>query len=39
MEAAWVPDPGWRGTENLASTGIGYPDRQDSSESLFSRNM
>ena len=36
----WVGSrAGLDGAENLASTGIRYPDRQDCSESLFSRNM
>jgi hypothetical protein len=39
QEAGWAPGPGWMGAENVASAGIRYPDRQDCSESLFSRNM
>ena len=27
QEAEWVPGPVWTGAENLASTGIGSPDR------------
>jgi hypothetical protein len=32
QEAAWVPGPVWTGTENIASTGIRFPDRRARSE-------
>ena len=34
-EAVWAPWPVWRGAENLASTGIRFPDRPASSKSLY----
>jgi hypothetical protein len=34
-EAGWAPGPVWMGVENLASTGIRYPDRQTRIESLY----
>ena len=33
-EAGWVPGPLWTGTENLALTGIRYPDCTALNESL-----
>ena len=35
QEARWAPGPVWTGTENLAPTGIRYPDRPARSESLY----
>jgi hypothetical protein len=34
QEAGWDPGPVWTGAENLASTGIRYPDRPARSQSL-----
>jgi len=34
QEAGWVPGPVWTGTENLAPTGIRFPDLPARSESL-----
>jgi len=34
-ETGWAPGPVWTGAENLASTGIRSPDRQDLSESVY----
>jgi hypothetical protein len=34
-EAGWAPGPVWTGAENLASTGIRFPDRPARSESLY----
>jgi len=31
----WVPGPVWTGAENLAPTGIRFPDRPARSESLY----
>ena len=36
-EAGWGPGPFWTGVENLAPTGLRYPDRRAHSESLYSR--
>ena len=33
--AGWAPEPVWTGTENLALTGIRFPDRPARSESLY----
>ena len=35
QEAGWVPGPVWTGAENLATTGIRFPDRQARSQSLY----
>jgi hypothetical protein len=35
QEAGWVPGPVWTGEENLASTGIGSPDRPARSQSQY----
>jgi hypothetical protein len=35
QEAGWAPGPVWTGAENLASTGIRYPDRPARSQSLY----
>ena len=35
QEAGWAPGPVWRGAENLAPTGIRFPDRPARSESLY----
>jgi hypothetical protein len=35
QEAGWAPEPVWTGAENLAYTGIRYPDRSARSESLY----
>ena len=35
QEAGWVPGPVWTGAENLVPTGIRFPDRPASSESLY----
>ena len=35
QEAEWAPGPLWAGAENLAPTGIRYPDRPARSESLY----
>ena len=35
QEAGWAPGPVWIGAENLASTGIPFPDRPARSESLY----
>jgi hypothetical protein len=35
QEAVWDPESVWTGAENLASTGIRSPDRQDCSQSLY----
>ena len=35
QEAGWAPGPVWAGAENLAPTGIRYPDRQARSQSLY----
>ena len=32
QQAGWVPGPVWTGAENLASTGIRFPDRPARSE-------
>jgi len=34
LEAGWAPEPFWKGTKNLAPTGIRIPDRPARSESL-----
>jgi hypothetical protein len=34
-KAGWAPGPVWKGTENLASTGILSPDRLARSDSLY----
>ena len=34
-EAGWAPGPVWTGAENLALTGIRFPDRPARSESLY----
>ena len=35
QEGGWAPGPVWKGSENLASTGIRSPDRPARSESLY----
>jgi hypothetical protein len=35
QEAGWAPGPVWKGAENVAPTGIRFPDRQARSESLY----
>jgi hypothetical protein len=35
QEAAWAPGPVWTGANNLAFTGIRFPDCQARSESLY----
>jgi hypothetical protein len=35
QETGWAPGPVWTGTENLASTGAGFPDRPNRSELLY----
>jgi hypothetical protein len=35
QEAGWVPGPVWIGAENLAPTGIRFPDLPARSESLY----
>ena len=35
QEAGWAPGPLWTGAENLAPTGIRYPDRPSRSQSLY----
>jgi hypothetical protein len=35
QEAGWAPGPVWTGAENLAPTGIRYPDRPARSKSLY----
>ena len=35
QEAGWAPGPVWTGAENLARTGIRFPDRPFRSESLY----
>jgi len=35
LMAGWAPGPVWTGAENLAPTGIRYPDRPARSESLY----
>jgi hypothetical protein len=35
QEGRWAPGPVWTGAENLAPTGIRFPDRQARSESLY----
>ena len=35
QEAGWAPGLAWTGAENLAPTGIRYPDRPARSESLY----
>ena len=35
QEAGWSPEPVWTGAENFSPTGIGFPDRRASSESLY----
>jgi len=34
-EAGWAPEPVWTGAENLASTGIRFPDRPARSQLLY----
>ena len=34
-EAGWVSGPFWTGVENLAATGIRFPDRPSRGESLY----
>jgi hypothetical protein len=34
-EAGWAPGPVWTGVENLAPTGIRFPDRPARSQSLY----
>jgi len=35
QEAGWAPGPVWTGAENLAPTGIRFPDHPARSESLY----
>jgi hypothetical protein len=35
LEAGWAPEPVWTGAENLAPTGIRFPDRPARSQSLY----
>jgi len=35
QEAGWVPGSVWTGAENLAPTGIRFPDRPARSQSLY----
>jgi len=35
QDAGWAPGPVWTGEENLAPTGIRFPDRPSRSESLY----
>ena len=35
QEAGWIPGPVWTGQENLAPTGIRFPDRPARSQSLY----
>jgi hypothetical protein len=35
QEAGWAPGPVWTGAENLAPTGIRFPDRPACSQSLY----
>ena len=35
QEAGWAPGPVWTGAENLAPTGIRFPDRPARSQSLY----
>ena len=35
QEAGWAPGPVWTGAENLAPTGIRYPDRPARSQSRY----
>ena len=35
QEAGWAPGPVWTGAENLDTTGIRFPDRPASSQSLY----
>jgi hypothetical protein len=35
QDAGWAPGPVWAGAENLAPTGIRFPDRPARSESLY----
>jgi hypothetical protein len=35
QETGWAPGPVWTGAENLATTGIRYPDRPPRSQSLY----
>ena len=35
QEAGWAPGPVWTGAENLAPTGIRFPDHLVHSESLY----
>jgi len=35
QEAGWAPGPVWTGAENLAPTGIRFPDRPASSQSIY----
>ena len=35
QEPGWAPGPVWTGVENLAATGIRFPDRPARSESLY----
>jgi len=35
QEVGWAPGPVWTGAENLARTGIRYPDRPARSQSLY----
>jgi len=35
QEAGWAPEPIWAGAENLAPTGIRFPDRPGRSQSLY----
>jgi len=34
QEAGWAPGPFWTGAENIAPTGIRFPDRPGRNESL-----
>jgi len=34
-EAGWAPEPVWTGAENLAPTGIRFPNRPARSKSLY----
>jgi hypothetical protein len=35
QKAGWAPEPVWTGAENIAPTGIRYPDRPACSKSLY----
>ena len=38
QEAGWAPEPVWTSAENLAPTGIRFPDRPAISQSLYRLN-